>query len=261
MVRFPRSLFSEGCRRFAAGWMLVGAAVALLGQLSPLAAQSTRPETPGPSFAPEGRTGSHGGSAARLGWPAREQTGSSAPSGADATLGRSPRGEAVPERPASTPRRLSRRGAPPDPATGTKTPPPAKAPDWKKSLTTVGGALGIVLGGFVLLVVLLRQFQPPGLRPLPRDAFEVLGRAPLDGKHALVLIRLGAKAALLSVRGEEVQTVLEIDDPDQVAHLAGLCQQGRPQSATAAFQRTLQQLATDPAVAHPQDRSSSNPGR
>ncbi len=121
--------------------------------------------------------------------------------------------------------------------------------------------MGIVLGGFVLLVALLRRFQPPDTRPLPRDAFEVLGQAPLNGKHMLVLIRLGTKAALLSVRGEEIQTLLEIDDPDQVTHLAGLCQQGRQESATAAFRRTLEELASDPAVASPRSTGPAVRGR
>ncbi len=162
------------------------------------------------------------------------------------------------------PRRLSRpgtdrRGPAEAPASSSRI-PPINA-DWKENLTTLAGALGIVLGGFVLLVALLRRFQPPGTRPLPRDAFEVLGQAPLNGKHMLVLIRLGTKAALLSVRGEEIQTLLEIDDPDQVTHLAGLCQQGRQESATAAFRRTLEELASDPAVASPRSTGPAVRGR
>ncbi len=123
--------------------------------------------------------------------------------------------------------------------------------NWKQSARTVLGALAITLGAFVLLIAVLKRWQPPGMRPLPRDAFEVLGKAPIDSKHTLVLVRLGSKAALLSLQGGQVQVVLEINDPDQVTHLAGLCRQTDPLSSTEAFRQTLAQLAKDSTVASP----------
>ncbi len=265
----PASFPAGGFRRVRTSVGRLFAAMAVvLGLLLPAAAQSSRPVVPERTHSPGGFSqapapASSAGSVSQLAWPARKQANLQTSAEPEGTADHAVQGHNAPVRSVSTPRRLSRRGVQPGPATGpvSPSPPPVKGTDWKKNLSTVAGALGIVLGGFVLLVVLLRQFQPPGTRLLPRDAFEVLGRAPLGGKHFLVLIRLGTKAALLSVRGEEVQTVLEIDDPDQVAHLAGLCQQGRQESATAAFRRTLQELAADPAVANPEYRSSASSGR
>ncbi len=266
MLRFACFSHFGGCCRlgFAAGRVFLPLALVFAGVIS-AAAQPPGSIPPQSAFAGQNAVPSAsppaGGTSARPSWPRREPAGTEALRSSALPPNRTNAGN-LPARPVSTPRRLSRSKTPsPSPATAEEPSPASQTTDWKKSLSTVAGALGIVLGGFVLLVVLLRQFQPPGMRALPRDAFEVLGRASLGGKHSLVLIRLGTKAALLSVRGEEVQTVLEIDDPDQVAHLAGLCQQGRQESATAAFRRTLQELAADPAVAVPEYRSSSSSRR
>jgi len=110
-------------------------------------------------------------------------------------------------------------------------------------VVAVGGSLAVVLGVFFLIVWALRSAAPRGLTLLPSEVVEVLGRAPLAGRQQLHLLRCGKKLILVSVTPAGAETLTEIDDPEEVDRLAGLCQQARPNSATAAFRQVLRQLA------------------
>jgi flagellar biogenesis protein FliO len=115
------------------------------------------------------------------------------------------------------------------------------------SLGNVAGSLGIVLGVFLAFVWGLRRLSPRSGGQLPKEAFEVLGRAPLAGRRQAQLIRCGPKLLLVSLGAGEVQTLTEISDPAEVDRLAGLCLQSHPTSASAAFRGILDQFAKEPA--------------
>jgi len=110
-------------------------------------------------------------------------------------------------------------------------------------VVTVGGSLAVVLGVFFLIAWAVRSAAPRGLTLLPSEVVEVLGRAPLAGRQQLHLLRCGKKLILVSVTPAGAETLAEISDPEEVDRLAGLCQQARPNSATAAFRQVLRQLA------------------
>jgi len=110
-------------------------------------------------------------------------------------------------------------------------------------VVTVGGSLAVVLGVFFLIAWAVRSAAPRGLTLLPSEVVEVLGRAPLAGRQQLHLLRCGKKLILVSVTPAGAETLTEISDPEEVDRLAGLCQQARPNSATAAFRQVLRQLA------------------
>jgi flagellar biogenesis protein FliO len=110
-------------------------------------------------------------------------------------------------------------------------------------VVTVAGSLAVVLGVFFLIAWAVRSAAPRGLTLLPSEVVEVLGRAPLAGRQQLHLLRCGKKLILVSVTPAGAETLTEISDPEEVDRLAGLCQQARPNSATAAFRQVLRQLA------------------
>jgi flagellar biogenesis protein FliO len=116
-------------------------------------------------------------------------------------------------------------------------------------VVTVGGSLALVLGVFFLIAWAVRRAAPHGLTVLPSEVVEVLGRAPLAGRQQLHLLRCGKKLILVSVTPAGAETLTEITDPEEVDRLAGLCQQARPNSATAAFRQVLRQLAGQNKVA------------
>jgi len=111
------------------------------------------------------------------------------------------------------------------------------------SVVTVGGSLAVVLGIFFLVAWGMRRAAPPGSVMLPGEVFEVLGRAPVASRQQVHLLRCGAKLLLVSVTPEGAETLTEITDPIEVDRLAGLCQQARPNSATAAFRQVFGQFS------------------
>jgi flagellar biogenesis protein FliO len=107
------------------------------------------------------------------------------------------------------------------------------------------GALGIVLGAFLIVVLFLRRGLPKGARLLPTEAVEVLGRLPFPGRQQGHLIRVGNKIALVSFSTGGAETLLEITDPLEVDRLAGLCRSADPHSATTSFRGVVEQFFHD----------------
>jgi flagellar biogenesis protein FliO len=93
----------------------------------------------------------------------------------------------------------------------------------------------------------MRRTGSAGLTSLPNDVFEVLGRAPLNHRQQVHLLRCGTKLLLVSLTPDSAETLTEIDDPDEVTRLAGLCRATHAGSATAAFRQVLHQFAGQPA--------------
>lgn len=126
--------------------------------------------------------------------------------------------------------------------------PPLAKPGSLTSLMTVGASLAVVLGLFLIVAWLLRKASPGGSASLPKEVFEILGRAPLASRQQVHLVRCGRKLLLLSVTQAGIDTLSEIDDPAEVDRLAGLCAQAQPGSATAAFRQVFQQFTTNPTA-------------
>lgn len=86
----------------------------------------------------------------------------------------------------------------------------------RSSLRRVGGALGIVLGGFILLTVVMKKSSPSS----PVNAMmEPLGSVQIAPKVRLHLVRFGARILVLHISGQNVQRVAELEDPDEVKEL------------------------------------------
>ncbi len=119
---------------------------------------------------------------------------------------------------------------------------------------TVVSSLAIVLGLFAALVWFSKRFAPAGSAALPKEAVELLGRAPLAGRQTMQLIRVGNRLLLVALSAAGAETLTEITDPLEVEHLAGLCRRGKPDSASASFGRVLSQLTSEPSVPAPRTR-------
>jgi flagellar biogenesis protein FliO len=114
------------------------------------------------------------------------------------------------------------------------------------SLVTGAASLGIVLGLFLLVVLVVRRGMPKNAALLPTEAVEILGRAPLVGRQHVHLVRCGNKILLLCASNTGVETLTEITDPLEVDRLSGICQQMRPHGVTASFRQVFQQFENDP---------------
>jgi flagellar biogenesis protein FliO len=163
------------------------------------------------------------------------------------TLARAEQADAEPVAPADpegavTPLKLS-------PRSERSTVSPAKpiVPTPANAVGTVAGSLGIVLGLFLVIVWISRRFAPAGSAMLPKEAVELLGRAPLVGRHQAQLVRVGNKLLLVALTPAGCETLTEVTEPTEVEHLLALCRRSRPGSSTAAFNQVLGQLASEPS--------------
>ncbi len=111
------------------------------------------------------------------------------------------------------------------------------------AMITVGGSLAIVLGLFLIVAWAMRKTAPRGSLLLPKEVFEILGRAPLGARQQVQLLRCGNKLLLVSITPGGTETLTEVTDPLEVDRIAGICQQAHPKSATTAFRQVFQQLA------------------
>ena len=115
-------------------------------------------------------------------------------------------------------------------------------------LITVGSSLAIVLGLFFLLMLFSRRNGNKPIPHLSKDVFEILGRAAFVGKQQLYLVRLGNKLTLWSVSSGVTKSLVEVDDPQEVERIGGLCQKGKGGQMSATFQEILARMNTDARV-------------
>jgi flagellar biogenesis protein FliO len=136
-----------------------------------------------------------------------------------------------------------------------------KTGGWKNKLVkpeltplfSVGGSLFIVIAAFFLLVILFRKVSPQGNRPLPKEAFECLGKYFLTQKHQLQVLRLGSRIVLVSIMPDGISTLAEITDPDEAVSFLGLCRRLDTNSATEMFRNTVAKMSED-ELSRPHDR-------
>ncbi|MGB2987064.1 MAG: flagellar biosynthetic protein FliO [Phycisphaerae bacterium] len=105
------------------------------------------------------------------------------------------------------------------------------------------GALAIVLVLIGGLVWVVRRWVPAA-RGGDSHLLRVVGRASLSPKHSVALVQLGRRFVMVGVSGERVNTLCEVNDPDEVAELCIRAGASGVQGADG-FDRLLLEEATD----------------
>ena len=112
---------------------------------------------------------------------------------------------------------------------------------------------------FMGVAWLFRGTTQQQARYLSKDVVQVLGRTPLAPRHQMILIRFGRKLVLVSQQLGQSQTLSEIEDPHEVDHLLGLCEQNSSNSISNSFRDVLSQLTSgknhDPLPSSPRNPS------
>lgn len=86
---------------------------------------------------------------------------------------------------------------------------------------------------FMVLLLVLKKFTPGDAPRLPKDVFEVLGKAPLAFRQQLYMMRCGKKIFIVSLSQNGLDRVGEIEDPEEVERLAKRCGGELPDAGNA----------------------------
>ena len=79
-------------------------------------------------------------------------------------------------------------------------------------------SLVVVLAAIAGVVLLVRRLVP-SMRRMTGDVVEILGRNHLSPKQSLALVRIGRRLLLVGVTPERLNTLCEINEPQEVADL------------------------------------------
>ena len=155
---------------------------------------------------------------------------------------------------------------------GTQSPDDGSGDDASSVLAIPGGMVRTVaaLGGVLALIFALAHTARRIARSrgglaarmgaggaAPSGVVDVLGRYPLQRGHTLVVLRFGRRVILASNSGgarrgapAHMQTLCELDDPDEIASIMRTIGDARGDSGAAEFERTLHEAggATDEAI-------------
>lgn len=94
-------------------------------------------------------------------------------------------------------------------------------PDNQKSpLMDVGLKLGIVIGIFLIVMILMSKKSDSSM--IPKEAIEVLGRVPFSGKQTLQLVRFGQKLVLVESSSNGLKPISEMTDPLEVQQMLNM---------------------------------------
>ncbi len=92
-------------------------------------------------------------------------------------------------------------------------------------MITVASSLLVVLGLFAAVVWGTRKFGPGGSHKgtVPKEVMQTLGSMPIDARTQVRVLRIGYRILVLSHSGTQLQTLCEIQDPDEVREITAAC--------------------------------------
>jgi flagellar biogenesis protein FliO len=120
--------------------------------------------------------------------------------------------------------------------------------DEKRSTGTVQMFVSVISSLLIVIGLLLgaawcyRKATPNLSGSLPKQALQVLGRAPLAPRQQLILVRFGPKLVLMSNLQGEVRTLSEIVDPLEVDRICGMCESSQAGSISDSFRTVLHNI-------------------
>ena len=109
--------------------------------------------------------------------------------------------------------------------------------DWWRMVA----ALALVLGLILALRWLLRRLGGGRGSPGASGEVELLSRTPLSARHSVLLVRVGKRVLVVGVGGDNLRTLTEIEEPEQVSQLLGATRRtaGGSPSGGSGFTRAL----------------------
>lgn len=106
--------------------------------------------------------------------------------------------------------------------------------NWQRMLTS----LGLVVGGYLAVVLLFRTIASGKGGRLPSSVFELVGSTRLNARQSLQLVRVGSRLLMLIVSPEGAQAVGEISHPGEVETLVSMCDRRARRRPVAASDGT-----------------------
>ena len=115
------------------------------------------------------------------------------------------------------------------------------------SAVTTLAALVFVVGLFFVFAWTIKRGSPKSSRTVPKEAVQILGRVPLSARQFGQLLQVGNKIILVSVNTNGIEKLAEIDNPQEVQRLLGLCASSSRGSSQAEFNEVFGQFAKEAA--------------
>ncbi|MFO0904554.1 MAG: flagellar biosynthetic protein FliO [Pirellulales bacterium] len=123
----------------------------------------------------------------------------------------------------------------------------AQASPLRGGLSTFG-SLCLIVGAGATIVWILRRQSPTQRGRLPTDVIESLGALPLNPRLEVHLLRVGGKLLLVGSTASSLQTLVEINDAEEVARLTAACHAHRASSVGASVRQALARLDSETSV-------------
>jgi flagellar biogenesis protein FliO len=109
----------------------------------------------------------------------------------------------------------------------------------------VAAALAVVIGLIFIGKAMAKKFLPAAKAGNGKGVIEILARYPLAKNQSLVLVRIGSQIVTLNQGKEQSQSVLVINDPNEVAKILGQIEGTSPKSIQAGFNKILANARMD----------------
>lgn len=107
---------------------------------------------------------------------------------------------------------------------------------WRISDLWPLGAVLLLIAGLALFV---RRFLPARRLLGGVGAMEIVARLPVSSRQHLLLVKVGRRLVLLGVTGDRINTLMLVDEPEEVGLLLGEAASHRAGSSSEAFSRAL----------------------
>lgn len=107
------------------------------------------------------------------------------------------------------------------------------------------GALALVIGLIFCAKCILRRLGAGRSTRGGASIIEVLTRTSVSARHSVILLRVGSRLLLVAAGSDGMNTLTEIDDPEQVSELLGAVERAQASSLTNSFARALRRERVD----------------
>lgn len=106
-------------------------------------------------------------------------------------------------------------------------------------------ALGVVIGLIILMRLGMNKLSGRAVLGGRSGVVEVLTRTSISPRNQVMLLRLGQRILVVSEGANGVQTLANLDDPDEVASLLTTISASKPGSITQSFNQLLNRADTE----------------